>query len=100
MLLSSCDIPLFDTFTKQRSIPYSNADHILLKTARELFDQLYDRRLLVRLVGIRFTHLVPGNYQINLFEDTQEAIKLYQAIDSVKKQFGEEKLIRAGSKGK
>ena len=90
----------FDTFTKQRSIPYSNADHILLKTARDLFDQLYDRRLLVRLVGIRFTHLVPGNYQINLFEDTQEAIKLYQAIDSVKKQFGEEKLIRAGSKGK
>ena len=87
----------FDTFTKQRSIAYTNADHILLKTARELFDVLYDRRLLVRLVGIRFTHLVPGNYQINLFEDTQEAIRLYQAIDSVKKQFGEEKLTRAGS---
>jgi DNA polymerase IV len=85
----------FDTFTKQRSVPYTNADHVLLQTARDLFQQLYDRRLLVRLVGIRFTHLVPGNYQINLFEDTQEDIRLYQAIDSIKKQFGEGKLKRA-----
>ena len=85
----------FETFTKQKAIPYTNADHILLKTTRELFDKLYDRRLLVRLLGVRFTHLIPGNYQISLFEDTQEMISLYQAIDSVKHRFGEKYVMRA-----
>jgi DNA polymerase-4 len=85
----------FETFTKQITIPYTNADHVLLKTAGELFNKLYERRLLIRLVGIRFTHLVPGNYQISLFDDTQEMINLYQAIDSVKKRFGEDKIVRA-----
>jgi DNA polymerase-4 len=85
----------FETFTKQITIPYTNADHVLLQTAKELFNKLYERRLLIRLLGIRFTHLIPGNYQISLFEDTQEMIKLYQAIDSVKKRFGEKTLMRA-----
>jgi DNA polymerase-4 len=89
----------FETFTKQITIPYTNADHVLLKIAQELFDKLYERRLLIRLLGIRFTHLIPGNYQINLFEDTQEMINLYQAIDSVKKRFGEKKLVRAVANG-
>lgn len=87
----------FETYTKQRSIAYSNADHVLLKTAKELFDQLYERRLLVRLIGIRFTHLIPGNYQISLFEDTQEMINLYQSIDHIKKRFGEKFLGRASA---
>ena len=85
----------FDTATKQRTIDYTNADHILLKMGRELFDRLYDRRLLIRLVGILLTDLIPGNYQIRLYEDTEEMIHLYQAIDSVKKRFGEKLLMRA-----
>lgn len=85
----------FQTYSKQVSIPYTNADHILLQTAKELFAKLYERRLLVRLIGIRFTNLIPGTYQINLFEDTQEMINLYQAIDSVKNRFGEKLLLKA-----
>jgi len=87
----------FSTVTKQKTIPYSASDHILLKVAKELFDKLFERRILVRLSGVRFTHLVPGNYQINLFEDTQEMIQLYQAIDSIKYQFGERLMMRARS---
>lgn len=86
----------FDTVTKQCSIPYCGADHVLMATARKLFEQLYDRRMLVRLLGIRFTHLIPGNYQISLFDDTQEMIRLYQAIDQVKKRYGESMIRRAG----
>jgi DNA polymerase-4 len=90
----------FDTETHQRSIDYTNADHILLQVSRELFDKLYDRRLRVRLLGIRFSHLVPGNYQIKLYEDTEEMIRLYQAIDGVKKRYGERYVMRAiGVKG-
>jgi DNA polymerase-4 len=85
----------FDTVAKQTTIDYTNADHLLLTTAQELFDKLYDRRMLIRLVGIRFTRLVPGNYQIKLYEDTQEMIRLYQSIDSIKGRFGEKALLRA-----
>jgi DNA polymerase-4 len=85
----------FDTVVKQKSVDYTNADHLLLQTAQELFSKLYDRRLLIRLLGIRFTRLVPGNYQIKLYEDTQETIRLYQSIDHIKKRFGEQFVMRA-----
>lgn len=85
----------FHTITKQAIIPYNASDHLLIQEARQLFDKLYDRRLLVRLIGVRVSHLIPGNYQINLFDDTQEMIRLYQSIDSIKKQYGENKLKRA-----
>lgn len=85
----------FDTVTKQATIPYSASDHVLLEKVKEIFSQLYDRRLLVRLIGVRFTHLIPGNYQINLFDDTQEMIHLYQSIDHVKRRFGND-LLRRG----
>ena len=85
----------FQTLTMQSSIAYTANDHVLLQKVKELFNKLYDRRLLVRLIGVRFTNLVEGSYQINIFEDSQEMIGLYQAIDSVKKQFGEKLLFRA-----
>lgn len=85
----------FQTFNKQSMVSYTASDHVLLLKVREMFDKLYDRRLLVRLIGVRFSHLVPGNYQIHLFDDTQEMIQLYQAIDSIKHQFGEDLLMRA-----
>jgi DNA polymerase-4 len=85
----------FDTEVKQKTIDYTNADHLLLLTARELFDKLYQRRMLIRLLGIRFTRLVPGNYQIKLYEDTQEMIRLYQSIDSIKRRYGEKAVLRA-----
>lgn len=85
----------FQTYTKQKSIPYTSADHILLATVKEIFNKLYDRRLMVRLIGIRFTDLVGGNYQINLFEDTNETIRLYQALDSLHHKYGDLLVKRA-----
>jgi DNA polymerase-4 len=84
----------FETVTKQMSIPYCCADHVLLEKVKELFKKLYDRRLLVRLIGVRFSHLVQGNYQISLFDDKQEMIALYQAIDQIKNRFGWEYLMK------
>ncbi len=86
----------FQTLTKQVTLAYTAADHVLIQTAKQLFDKLYERRLLVRLIGVRVSNLVPGNYQIHLFDDTQEMIRLYQSIDSIKSQYGENLLKRAG----
>jgi DNA polymerase-4 len=87
----------FDTETKQVQIPYTASDHVLLQTVTALFDKLYDRRMLIRLVGIRLSGLVHGTYQISLFDDTEETINLYQAIDRIKQKHGIEKLMRANT---
>ncbi|NOT76670.1 MAG: DNA polymerase IV [Cyclobacteriaceae bacterium] len=85
----------FDTETKQIHIPYTSSDHILLHVVQELFDKLYNRRMLIRLVGVRLSQLVQGNHQISLFDDTEEDINLYEAMDFIKHKHGAEKLIRA-----
>jgi DNA polymerase-4 len=89
----------FNTYSKQLRIPYTSADHILIPSILELFKTLYNRRMLVRLIGIRFTHLVSGNYQINLFDDTEEALNLYQAMDHIRKKYGDKSVIRAAAMG-
>ncbi|WP_350292706.1 DNA polymerase IV [uncultured Croceitalea sp.] len=89
----------FNTYSKQLRIPYTSADHILIPKILDMFKTLYNKRMLVRLIGIRFSHLVSGNYQINLFEDTQEALNLYQAMDYVRNRFGERCVLRASAMG-
>jgi DNA polymerase-4 len=85
----------FQTHTLQKQIPYSSADHLLIPTVLELFEKLYNRRLLVRLIGVRYSHLVGGAYQINLFDDTEEKIKLYQAMDHIRLRYGDKAVMRA-----
>lgn len=85
----------FDTHTMQCRIPYTACDHHLIPHVKELFDKLFQRRMLIRLIGVRFSHLISGHYQINLFDDKTESINLYQAMDRMKKRFGEDKIQRA-----
>mgnify|MGYP001246055201 CR=1 FL=1 len=85
----------FDTCTKQKSIPYTASDEVLMQHIKELFENLYNRRMLIRLVGVRLSHLVHGNYQISLFEDSEKKINLYQAMDKIRYKFGEDKVGRA-----
>lgn len=85
----------FDTVSKQMVISYTASDAVLIRKAKELFAKLYEKRMLVRLIGVRFSHLVYGSQQINLFEDTEEAVRLYQAMDAMRNRFGEEVVKRA-----
>lgn len=85
----------FDTHTLQKHIPYTSFDHILMQTASELFDRLYTRRMLIRLIGVRFSSLVGGSQQLDLFEDRPEMIDLYQAMDNIRLRFGKKAVRRA-----
>ena len=89
----------FDTQSRQLKVPYTSADHLLIPRILELFNALYNRRLRVRLIGVKFSHLAGGNYQINLFDDNESAIQLYQAIDRMRLRFGDRSVIRASSLG-
>lgn len=89
----------FDTRTMQARIPYTAADHLIIPKVKELFQRIYNRRLLVRLIGVRFSHLVNGGYQINLFDDSEEMINLYQAMDKMRSRYGDRAVIRASGIG-
>ena len=84
-----------NTHTKQLRIGYTACGHIILPAIHELFRTLYDRRQRIRLVGVRFSHLVGGGHQMDAFTDTQEAMDLYQAMDKVRKRFGDRVVMRA-----
>jgi DNA polymerase-4 len=85
----------FDTYTQQKRIPYTQFDHNLLETAKDLFQKLYQRRMLIRLIGVRFSHLVNGTQQLDLFEDTAERVNLYLSMDQIRKRFGSMAIRRA-----
>ncbi len=85
----------FDTHSLQKHLPYTSFDHVLMETALELFERLYSRRMLIRLIGVRFSHLVGGHQQLDLFEDAPEMISLYQAMDSIRLRYGRKAVQRA-----
>ena len=85
----------FDTETKQCRVAYTAADHTLTQLALELFNKVYTRRMRIRLVGLRFTDLVHGQHQMNLFEDTEELMNLFQTMDKIKNRFGSNAVGRA-----
>jgi len=83
-----------DTETMQRKIAFTSSDDVLIKVAHELFDKLYHRRMLLRLVGVKLSGLIQGNQQIDLFQDNVKKIRLYQAMDRMKHRFNNPTLIR------
>lgn len=85
----------FDTHTLQKRIPYTAFDHVLIPAGLELFERLYQRRMLIRLVGIKFSHLVSGVQQLNMFEDTPEMVSLYNAMDNIRLRYGKKAVRRA-----
>jgi DNA polymerase-4 len=85
----------FDTYTAQKRVPYTTFDHTLLEVVKELFKKLYQRRMMIRLIGVRFSHLVYGSQQLNLFEDTPEKVNLYLALDRIRKKYGKYSIYRA-----
>ena len=89
----------FNTHTLQKRIPYAAADHVLIPLIMELFKKIYNRRLLVRLIGVKYSHLVGGAHQINLFEDSSKMMDLYQAMDEMRDKYGDRAVVRAVGMG-
>lgn len=90
----------YDTHTLQKRISYSAFDHELIRTAGELFRKLYTRRMQIRLLGVKFSRLIHGTQQLNLFEDTAEVVNLYQTMDVIRKRYGYKAIGRASGYGR
>jgi DNA polymerase-4 len=85
----------FQTHVFQAAIPYTASDHVILQKLMELFDKHFTRRVLIRLVGVKLTKLVNGQTQIDLFDDTEEMINLYQSLDKIRLRFGDKAVMRS-----
>jgi DNA polymerase-4 len=88
----------FNTFTKQAKIPYTAQDGALVEHTLSLFNRLYERRQAIRLVGVRFSELVHGASQLNLFDDTEKESRLLDTMDKIRDRFGKG-AVRRGGKG-
>ena len=87
----------FTTVSKQEVIDYSALDNILIAKTKDLFNRLYKKGEKVRLLGVRFSHMVPMTIQMNLFDNAVEQLELYKAVDGIKEQFGQGMITKATS---
>jgi DNA polymerase-4 len=85
----------FETHTQQQKIPLTAAEHILIPGVKNLLKMTWNRHRPIRLIGVRLSNLCTGSYQINLFEDNEERIRLYQAMDKINFKFGDKTVCRA-----
>jgi len=85
----------FEKTTRQEIIDYTALDDVLLTKVKSLFQKLYKKGAKIRLLGVRFSQLIPFTMQMNLFDDSQERLHLYQAIDGIKNQFGKNFVTKA-----
>lgn len=85
----------FETHTLQEKIPLTAAEHILIPGIKNLLKRAWDKNRAVRLIGVRFSQLTTGTYQINLFDDNEEQVRLYQAMDTINFKYGDKTVCRA-----
>jgi len=89
--------PDFETTSRQEIIDYTSLDDQLIAKVKDLFDKLYRKGTPVRLLGVRFSHLIPFTMQMNLFNNNEEKLNLYKAVDNIKNRFGSKSIKKAAT---
>ncbi len=89
--------PNFETFSKQTTIDYTNADEDIIPIVKELFKKLHKKGEPIRLLGVRLSELTGNPIQTNMFSDAEKKNELYKSIDDIKNRFGKGLLKRASS---
>jgi DNA polymerase-4 len=87
----------FETTSRQETIDYTSLDDQLIAKAKDLFNKSWQKGRPVRLLGVRFSQLIPFTMQMSLFENNAEKLNLYKAVDDIKNQFGSDVISKAVS---
>ncbi len=85
----------YDTHTLQKKVAYTSFDHVLIETVHALFKKLYQRRMLVRLIGVKLGGLIHGAQQLNLFDNNEKQVRLYLSMDKIRRRYGAGAIRRA-----
>ena len=89
----------FETFSKQEVIDYTALDDQLIAKAKDIFNKSYQKGRPVRLIGVRFSHLIPFTMQMSLFDNQVEKLQLYKAVDEIKDRYGSNLITKAVTSG-
>jgi DNA polymerase-4 len=90
----------FETTSKQETVDYTALDDVLIGKVKDLFNRSYQKGRPVRLLGVRFSHMIPITMQMSLFENNAEKLNLYKAVDDIKDRFGTKLVTKAVNTGK
>jgi DNA polymerase IV len=85
----------FETTSRQETVDYTALDDVLISKVKDLFNKTYQKGRPVRLLGVRFSHMIPITTQMSLFENKIEKLNLYKAVDNIKDRFGAKLITKA-----
>ena len=85
----------FETTSCQETIDYTALDDTLIAKVKDLFTKNWLKGRPVRLLGVRFSHLIPITMQMSLFDKNVEKLNLYKAVDDIKERFGNKLVTKA-----
>jgi DNA polymerase-4 len=81
----------FQTITRATTIEPTDDDTIVFKTMKQLLETSYTRRLPLRLLGVRASHLLEeGQIELPLFPEDQKRTNMLSAVDKIRKKFGDD----------
>jgi DNA polymerase-4 len=78
----------FETTSRQETVDYTALDDVLIAKVKDLFNKSYQKGRPVRLLGVRFSQMIPFTMQMSLFDKNVEKLNLYKAVDDIKDRFG------------
>lgn len=85
----------FETTSRQETVDYTALDDVLIAKVKDLFNKSYQQGRPVRLVGVRFSQMIPFTMQMSLFDNNVEKLNLYKAVDEIKDRFGSKLVTKA-----
>lgn len=89
----------FETTSRQETIDYTALDDMLIAKVKDLFNKSYQKGRPVRLLGVRFSQMIPITTQMSLFDNNVEKLNLYKAVDDIKDRFGSSLVTKAVTSG-
>jgi DNA polymerase-4 len=85
----------FETMSRQETVDYTALDDVLIAKVKDLFNKSYQKGRPVRLLGVRFSQMIPFTMQMSLFENNAGKLNLYKAVDDIKDRYGSKLLTKA-----
>lgn len=85
----------FETTSRQETVDYTALDDILIAKVKDLFNKSYQQGRPVRLLGVRFSQMIPFTMQMSLFDNNAEKLSLYKTVDEIKDRFGSKLVTKA-----
>jgi DNA polymerase-4 len=85
----------FETVSRQETVDYTALDDVLIAKVKDLFNKSYQKGRAVRLLGVRFSQMIPITMQMSLFDNNAGKLNLYKAVDDIKDRFGSKTVTKA-----